>query len=119
MGGYINPGAGGVIDPGAGGVINPGAGGVDPGAGGNVNPGNGGSSGGTVTLVSCDQTGETPDKPVTSPCGDFKAAGPYATKLSSDHGGQMDVNVGKDWKTPTRTTMDARALPPSSVKIRP
>jgi hypothetical protein len=99
MGGSINPGAGGFIDPGAGG-INPGAGGViDPGAGG-VNPGSGGSSGG-VTLVSCDQTGETPDAPITKPCGDFKAAGAYATRLQlGPYGGQMDVNVGKGFENP-------------------
>jgi hypothetical protein len=87
-GGGTNPfpqgGSGGVIDP-------------PPGGGGNP----GGAGSGNVQLQSCTQDGETPAAPITQPCGDFKAAGTYATKLDlGPYGGQMDVNVGKGFENP-------------------
>lgn len=61
-----------------------GSGGTTSGAGG---------SGGLVTLVHCDQQGETSAAPITQPCGDITS--PTGTNVPlGPFGASMDVNVG-------------------------
>jgi hypothetical protein len=139
-GNVVNMGAGGTMgQPGSGGGVIGGAppnGGSNPGGGsgntGGSNPGGGmgggssGSSGGGaagaggggtgggggVTLVDCNQMGETSAKPLLDACKSFKATPSYSTKLDfGPYGAVMEPNVGKGSGTENTDPMDSATCP--------